>query len=184
MNEATVHTEALCILLFPLSKLNVFFVRRRRLEEKQGDSFNNFRPHLVDGEADSVHVLPHLPQAPAVLLDQTDHEGAAGLSVIWVVVLLVKLDHELRVHPERVCESQTHSQRGLLLNLRSEVMIGYCMYLKQMIGNDLRAVGSLTGIVPAASCGGTSPPVALKLGQSPLRQGVIGQSVRRQVTDL
>lgn len=48
----------------------------------------------------------------------------------------------------------------------------------------LRLTGLLTGKIPAASCCGSSSPVALKLGQSPLREGVVSQSVGRQVTDL
>lgn len=57
-----------------------------------------------------------------------------------------------------------------------------------MINNMLAAANqqkegsSLTGVVPAG-CGSTSPG-ALKLGQSPLRDAVVAQSVGRQVTDL
>ena len=62
-------------------------------------------PNLVDGEADSVHILSHLPQASAILLDQTNHKAAAGLAIIWVVILLVQSDDKLRVGPESVCRS-------------------------------------------------------------------------------
>lgn len=53
-----------------------------------------------------------------------------------------------------------------------------------MIGPALCLTGSLTGVVPAASGGGSSPPAAIELGQSPLRDGVVAQGVGSQVTDL
>lgn len=65
------------------------------------------RSHLVDGESHCVHVFSHFLHASAVLLDQTDHEAAAVLSVVRVVVLLVQTDHKLRVRPERVCGLKT-----------------------------------------------------------------------------
>lgn len=50
--------------------------------------------------------------------------------------------------------------------------------------NQQKEGSSLTGVVPAAAgCGSTSPG-ALKLGQSPLRDAVVAQSVGRQVADL
>lgn len=48
----------------------------------------------------------------------------------------------------------------------------------------LPASGRLTGVVPAAAGGGSPPPAAVKLGQSPLGDGVVAQGVRCQVTDL
>lgn len=59
--------------------------------------------HLVDAEADGVHVLPHLPLPPPVLLDEAHQEGAAALPVLLVLVLLLQLDQVLRVHPEGIC---------------------------------------------------------------------------------
>lgn len=66
--------------------------------------------HLVDGESHCVHVLSHLPHASAVLLDQTNHEAAAVLSIVRVIVLLIQLDHKLRVCPKRVCGLETTDQ--------------------------------------------------------------------------
>lgn len=42
----------------------------------------------------------------------------------------------------------------------------------------------LTDVVPASASGGASPPGAVKLGQSPLGDGVVTQGVRCQVADL
>lgn len=50
--------------------------------------------------------------------------------------------------------------------------------------NQQKEGSSLTGVVPAAAGCGSSSPGALKLGQSPLRDAVVTQSVRRQVADL
>lgn len=64
-------------------------------------------PHLIDAEADGVHVLAHLPLASPVLLDEAHQEGAAALPILLVLVFLLQLDQVLRVHPEGVC-----GQRG------------------------------------------------------------------------
>lgn len=67
--------------------------------------------HLIDSEANSVHVLPLFTELPAVLLDQADHKTASILSIIRVIVLLIQLDHKLRVHPECVCRETSFSCR-------------------------------------------------------------------------
>ena len=63
--------------------------------------------HLIDAEADGVHVLAHLPLPPSVLLNEPHQEGAAALPILLVLILLLQLDQVLRVHPECVC-----SQKG------------------------------------------------------------------------
>lgn len=64
---------------------------------------------LVDGESNGLHVLSLLPHASAVLLDQTHHQTASRLAIIWVIVLFVQLDHKLWIRPKRVCGSQTNA---------------------------------------------------------------------------
>lgn len=59
-------------------------------------------PHLIDGEANGVHVFAYFPQPAPVLLDQAHHEAAAHLVIIRVIVLLIQPDHKLGVHPEGV----------------------------------------------------------------------------------
>lgn len=113
-----------------------------------------------------MHVLSHLPHASAVLLDQTDQEAAAGLSVVGVVVLFIQPDHKLGVGPERVCGMETVSQE-----------------VRRSADRAPRS-GGLTGKVPAAAGGGPPPPTAVELGESPLGQGLVRQGVGRQVADL
>ena len=45
-------------------------------------------------------------------------------------------------------------------------------------------VTALTWVIPAAPCGGASPPVPVHLGEFPLLVGVTGEGVWGQVTDL
>lgn len=66
--------------------------------------------YLIDGKADGLHVLPHFPHTAPVLLHQAHDEGAALLTIIGVVVHLIQLNDELRIHPEGVCEEK----QGLL----------------------------------------------------------------------
>lgn len=58
-----------------------------------------------------MHVLPHLPHASAVLLDQANHKAAASLAIFWVVVLLLQLDNKLRVRPKCVYGYKQESER-------------------------------------------------------------------------
>lgn len=131
-----------------------------------------------------MHVLPHLPHASAVLLDQTNHKAAAGLSIVRVIVLLIQLDHKLRVRPKRVCGYKSKRQSQTDCGDGGGVMAIPPVQHTVMTGPALCLTGSLTGIVPAASGGGSSPPAAIELGQSPLRDGLVAQGVRGQVTDL
>lgn len=117
--------------------------------------------HLIDAEADCVHVLAHLPLAPPVLLDKAHQEGAAVLPVLLVLVLLFQLDQVLRVHPERVC-----SQRGAGLS-----PLGPRGPARRQRGSALVSrvergrTGRLWGRGPEARRvglgGGESPPVSL-----------------------
>lgn len=59
-------------------------------------------PCLIDGKANGVHVLPHLPLLPTVLLDQPNEESAAPLRIIRVLIFFLQLDQILRVRPESV----------------------------------------------------------------------------------
>lgn len=56
--------------------------------------------HLVDGEADRVHVLPVPAVPPTVLLHEGHQEAAGHFLVVWVIVLLQQGDLVLRVDPE------------------------------------------------------------------------------------
>lgn len=49
-------------------------------------------PCLINGKANGVHVLPHLPLLPTVLLDQPDEESAAPLRIVGVLVFFLQLD--------------------------------------------------------------------------------------------
>lgn len=62
--------------------------------------------YLVDRKADRVHVSPHLPLLPPVLLHQGHQETAGYLIVLGVIVLLQELDLELGVNPERGCRKE------------------------------------------------------------------------------
>lgn len=78
-------------------------------------------PHLIDGEANGVHVLPLFTELPAVLLDQADHKTASILSVIGVIVLLVQLDHKLRVRPEGVCKETFSTYRRTSITSQAQL---------------------------------------------------------------
>lgn len=52
------------------------------------------------------------------------------------------------------------------------------------MGPEPHMVMALTWVIPAAPCGGASPPVPIHLGELPLLVGVAGEGVRRQVADL
>lgn len=59
--------------------------------------------HLVDGEANGVHVLPMAAVAPAVFLHKSHQQAACGLLVRGIVILLQKGHLILWVDPEGVC---------------------------------------------------------------------------------
>lgn len=52
---------------------------------------------LIDGKANGLHVLPHLPHAAPVLLHQTHDDGTALLAFIRVVIRLLQLYHKLGI---------------------------------------------------------------------------------------
>lgn len=58
-----------------------------------------------------MHVLPLFTELPAILLDQADHKTASILSIIGVIILLIQLDHKLRVCPECVCKEKSSTKR-------------------------------------------------------------------------
>lgn len=70
------------------------------------DKLSTCASHLIDSEANRVHVLPLFTELPAVLLDQAYHKTASVFSIIGVIILLLQLNHKLRVHPERVCKER------------------------------------------------------------------------------
>lgn len=57
---------------------------------------------IIDSVADGLHVFSHLPPAALVLLHQANDDGASFLAIVGVVIHVVQLDGELRVHPEGV----------------------------------------------------------------------------------
>lgn len=71
--------------------------------------------HLVDGEANGLHVLSDLSHFATVLLDQTHNEAASHFIISRIIILLLQLDQKLRVHPERVCREQNEGQTTWLL---------------------------------------------------------------------
>lgn len=59
-------------------------------------------PYLIDGKANGLHVLPHFPHPPSVLLHQAHDDGAALLAIIGVIIHILQLYDKLRIHPEGV----------------------------------------------------------------------------------
>lgn len=72
-----------------------------------------FCPHLIDGEADGVHVLTVAPVSAPVLLHEGHEEAARHLVVLRVVVLFQQRDLVLWVDPKRVCKRR-HNTEGQL----------------------------------------------------------------------
>lgn len=81
---------------------------------------------LINGKADGVHVLPHLPLLPTVLLDQPNEESAAPLRIIGVLVLLLQLDQILRIRPESVWEVDLSKLLRGFLDSNSDGIYIYC----------------------------------------------------------
>lgn len=77
---------------------------RRTSSSRQTDGRTD--GHLVDSEADGLHVLPVAALAASVLLHEGQQEAAARLTatkIVPVVVHLLQADLELRVDPKRGC---------------------------------------------------------------------------------
>lgn len=56
--------------------------------------------YLVDSEANGVHVAPHSPLPPPVLLHQSHQKAAGHLIIPRVIILFQQLDLKLGVDPE------------------------------------------------------------------------------------
>ena len=69
-------------------------------------------PHLIDGEANGVHVLALTAVAAPVLLHESHQEAAGHLIIFWVIIFLQQCDLVLGIDPIRVYSEGKTEKRG------------------------------------------------------------------------